>query len=672
MTGILVVPASGPGKGGGHLVRSVALVRELRSLGKNVRLFIPSEDIREREKELAPLIAEAPSNSIIDKEEELRRPWDWIILDRFRTSRKELDRWAALGPLIGIDEGGPARDGFDFLLDILPGLPNRSPANRSAPALIPLPKTRRKEPVSFNPLPLPFKILVSFGAEDPEGLTLPICRVLSEEGRSEEGPDQRDAASPVLVTAVLGAGRLKPHTLPGGFAEKSVLPPVGENVRFQEAFPNLKEALASYDLVITHFGLTAFEALHAGTPVLLLSPTPYHEKLARHAGFVSAGICQKGVKRLSRYVYRPRQNGKSAEGSGDLLNRPALEAIAARSASVAAKYGLDTPASLSLGGLLAGFIPRLTPVCPAVCPVCGKERRQDHPVLARFPERTYRRCPRCGMVYMLRLSPPPIEYAEDYFFDFYRRQYGKTYLEDFPNLKQAGKIRLRRIRRLLSSSIIIHKTTDKDGNGKKNKTGPRLLDIGCAYGPFLAAAKEGGFSPLGIDPAEAAVRYVRDRFKIPALAGFFPDPSRREFQDGAFDAVTLWYAIEHLGDVAGALREISRLLRPGGVLAFSTPSISGVSGRKSLKRFLEKSPGDHVTLWDPRRLKKALAPYGFSVKKIVVTGHHPERFPLIGKRLGEKRGPGYRIVDGISRVLGLGDTFEAYAVKDGGGKNSSP
>jgi 2-polyprenyl-3-methyl-5-hydroxy-6-metoxy-1,4-benzoquinol methylase len=618
----------------------------------NARLFIPSEYLRKRGKEIAPLISGMSPGCVIDREAELRRRWKWIILDRFRTPREEFDRWAALGPLIGIDEGGPVRDRFDFLLDILPGLPNRSPANLNISSLIPLPKTRREAPVSFNPLPSPFNILVTFGAEDPGRLTLPVCRVLADGGlpleRREAGADRPEAASPVAVTAVL-AGL-------GGAEEFADLPRERGNVRFVGALPDMKEALASFDLVITHFGLTAFEALYAGTAVLLVSPTPYHEKLARHAGFVSAGIRQKGVRRLRRCLY-------ASEGPGSLLNRPALEALAARSAAAAGKYGLDTPASLTLGGLLARFSPYLS----LVCPVCGRERRRDHQVLARFPERTYRRCPRCGMVSMLRLSPPPIEYAEDYFFEFYRRQYGKTYIEDFPNLKQAGKIRLRRIRRLLSF-------TGKNAGGetrKKNRTGPsRLLDIGCAYGPFLVAAAEGGFSPLGMDPAEDAVRYVRDRLKIPAITGFFPDPSRREFQCGRFDAVTLWYVIEHLRDAAGALREISRLLRPGGVVAFSTPSLSGVSGRKSLKTFLEQSPGDHVTLWDPRRLKKALAPYGFIVKKIVITGHHPERFPLIGKRLGKKRGLGYHIIDGISRLLGLGDTFEAYAVKAGGGKKS--
>jgi 2-polyprenyl-3-methyl-5-hydroxy-6-metoxy-1,4-benzoquinol methylase len=251
------------------------------------------------------------------------------------------------------------------------------------------------------------------------------------------------------------------------------------------------------------------------------------------------------------------------------------------------------------------------------------------------------------MVYMLRLTEPPIEYKEDYFFDAYRRQYGKTYLEDFPSLKQAGKNRLHRIRRL------------RDGQGQ-----PRLLDIGCAYGPFLAAAAEGGFSPMGIDPAEAAVRYVNEGLKIPAIAGFFPSPSRREFWgEGVFDVITLWYVIEHFENLAAVLREAGRLLKPKGILAFSSPSLSGVSGRKSLKRFLENSPADHFTVWDPRGIGKILRPYGFTVRKIVITGHHPERFPLIGKHVEGKHGAAWRIADRISRFLGLGDTFEAYAVK---------
>ena len=258
------------------------------------------------------------------------------------------------------------------------------------------------------------------------------------------------------------------------------------------------------------------------------------------------------------------------------------------------------------------------------------------------------------MVYMLRLRAPPIEYGTDYFFDAYRKQYGKTYLEDFPNLKQAGKVRLRRIRRLL------HRET---GEPKTRN----LLDIGCAYGPFLAAAAEGGFSPMGIDPAEDAIRYVAKKLKLPAFSGFYPNFTHKEVRREAhFDAVTLWYVLEHFMRPQEVLREIHRILKPGGVLAFSTPSFSGISSRKSSLRFLEKSPDDHWTVWDPRRLEKLLNRFGFELKYIVVTGHHPERFPLIGPYLAKNKGLIYRLIYEISRLLKWGDTFEAYAIKKTG------
>jgi SAM-dependent methyltransferase len=265
------------------------------------------------------------------------------------------------------------------------------------------------------------------------------------------------------------------------------------------------------------------------------------------------------------------------------------------------------------------------------------------------------------MVYMLRPTPPPIEYETDYFFGFYKKQYGKTYLEDFPQLIRAGKERLERIGALLERS---------GGPGER-----RLLDIGCAYGPFLAAARDAGFLPLGIDPAPDAVRYVREELHIPALRGFFPlspedlppEPEGRDLsRDQGFRVISLWYVIEHFEDPRRVLGEIFRLLAPGGVLAFSTPSFSGISGRKSPRLFLEKSPPDHWTIWTPRRCGRLLAAHGFRVKKIVITGHHPERFPLAGRFAADKRGWAYRFLFLLSRIFRLGDTFEVYAVKSPG------
>jgi hypothetical protein len=56
-----------------------------------------------------------------------------------------------------------------------------------------------------------------------------------------------------------------------------------------------------------------------------------------------------------------------------------------------------------------------------------------------------------------------------------------------------------------------------------------------------------------------------------------------------------------------------------------------------------------------------LSRYGFRLARVRVTGHHPERFPGAGRLpAGSAR---LRAAAAASRLLGLGDTFEAYAIK---------
>jgi SAM-dependent methyltransferase len=603
---LLVAPALEKGRGGGHLNRSLNLGSSLLAAGREAFLYIPPEERTRALERIGALAPEFDPARILSSLAGEETRFAFIILDRFKTPRAEFRGWSRLAPLIGIDEGGPCRASFEFLFDLLPGLPSRTGPNLLDPTILPLPQRRGPgfftkpagAPGGFSGASRPPRILVSFGAEDRAGLRGAVLKAL--EGLRREG-------------------RLELHA-PGA------------------PLPMLREHLAEYDLLITHFGLTAFEALHTGTPVLLLSPGACHEKLARKGGFVSAGIGPAAAAQLPRHIFR--------------------EDLQELCGAAARRYGLDKPPKRSLGALLAEALP----LGGRSCPGCGHSL--DPAAGLRFRhtgERSYRRCPSCGLISMIRWSPAPVEYGGDYFFGFYKKQYGKTYLEDFPHLEALGKGRLRRIRTLLPGPV---------RNGAQE--GRRLLDIGCAYGPFLKAALEQGFSPLGIEPAEEARRYVAETLGIPCLPGFFPGPLEKE--EGVFDVVSLWYVIEHFEDLRPILRGIHRLLKPGGVLAFSTPSFSGVSGRKSLRAFLEKSPPDHWTIWSPGMAGALLRRYGFRVKKILPTGHHPERFPFPG--FLTRPGGAFRgVLLLLSRIFRLGDTFEVYGIKKPRGpetKGNSP
>ena len=597
---VLIVPCIERGKGGGHLTRCMALVQDLRSLGKEASLFIPAGAKINFFFETVKF-----DQSLIVCETDLdKKKWELIILDSFQTPQTELKRWKEIAPVTGIDEGGSCRDNFDFLVDIL--VPEKfmcPPANISSPSLLKFPPKSNKN--SVNSCHSKIKILITFGHEDSAKLGITAAQALSKKsGESME------------ITLLMGAMAKD---------ETEYL----ANVQILKAIPNLSGHLCEYDLVITHYGITAYEALYAGTPVLLVNPSQYHEKLARAAGFKTFPI--KLTQRHKGAISKKFVSFVSSCFNGKNLKEHCK--------TLAAKYEFDKE-----GITLAGFLNNFSPQVNRNCPVCSTNAPLRS--IARFSDRTYRRCPHCGIIYMDRTFPPPIEYEKEYFFKSYRQQYGKTYLEDFPNLIKTAKKRLANVLSLMSP------------RKEKNKDPLQLLDIGCAYGPFLAASRDAGFVPFGIDPAQDAVNYVKNELGIPAVQGFFPDCP---LPVPEYDVVTLWYVIEHFLDFKSALAAIKKILKPGGILAFSTPSYSGISGSSSLYSFLLKSPGDHRTIWSPKMCRKTLAHLGFNVKKIVISGCHPQRFPFFGQFAKNKKSPMYWLLLAAGKLFMLGDTFEVYA-----------
>jgi len=626
-TPILIVPCCEEGRGGGHINRCITLTNDLRSIGREAYFYLQ----KKTDKITNLLQLKNFNTSWIINKEEINRPFGLVILDRFQTPREEFLNWKKLATVIGIDEGGTCRDYFDFLIDILiPENFEKPSANITCWQLLDLPKKIKTEQDGKN---TKLRILISFGQEDAAGLGFSAIKKLAK-------CNLKDAE----ITLLRGGLNKSEYQIP-------------DYVKTLDSIPNLADHLHEYDIVITHYGITTYEALYAGTTVLLDHPTPYHKKIAKAAGFPSINK----IKNLTTNSL----NKSTAKPCGSLMPHSVAQINASVYNKARSPLGdrqcAHEPKEETLTNLINSFSPQVN----RSCPVCGADTPSHSQ--ARFPERTYRRCSKCGVIYMDRTSPPPIEYERAYFFEAYKKQYGKTYLEDFPNLVAMAKHRLKHISKRLHT-----KSTKGQRSQREEKSGdsPLLLDIGCAYGPFLVAAKEEGFSPSGIEPAQDAVRYVQETLGIPAIQGFFPNSQLPTIHYPLstthyppYDVITLWYVIEHFTDCLPVLAEIKKLLKPGGILAFSTPSFSGISGRKSLRKFLENSPADHFTIWSPKMCKKALAIAGFNVKKIVISGCHPERFPLLGKFAKSKKSPLYWLFLAISKIFNLGDTFEVYSQK---------
>jgi ubiquinone/menaquinone biosynthesis C-methylase UbiE len=96
--------------------------------------------------------------------------------------------------------------------------------------------------------------------------------------------------------------------------------------------------------------------------------------------------------------------------------------------------------------------------------------------------------------------------------------------------------------------------------------GRKVLELGCGLGTDGARFAEAGADYTGVDLTEAAVELARKRFELFDLPGRFQtaDAENLDFPDESFDLVYSHGVLHHTPETAQAIREVQRVLRPGG------------------------------------------------------------------------------------------------------------
>lgn len=97
----------------------------------------------------------------------------------------------------------------------------------------------------------------------------------------------------------------------------------------------------------------------------------------------------------------------------------------------------------------------------------------------------------------------------------------------------------------------------------------KILDVGCGIGIFLEMARRDNWHVTGVDISPFASRYAKEVFGINAYQGSL---NKLKFLSESFTAVTMWDIVEHFTDPLIEIKEISRILKKGGVLLLNTPN----------------------------------------------------------------------------------------------------
>ena len=377
--------------------------------------------------------------------------------------------------------------------------------------------------------------------------------------------------------------------------------------------------LNPYSAVITYFGLTAFECIESSIPVILLSPTKYHDELGKsqeelffNLGFFKDIDTDNAVKKLREFLFDNDLQNKCRE-KGELIN---------------------TEKSLNR---IKTIIDNIKDFKDIKCPFCNSD---NYEMKNRNLESNLYSCRKCSTLFRKYFLPPFTDYSSKYFVEDYKNQYGKTYEEDSANLTALAKRRLEKI--------------------KKIKPNGKVLDIGSAMGFFLKEAREYGYETEGIEISEYASNYCINTLNLnvhnTSLLDF-------EYKEKEYDIITAWYVVEHIYNFESILERIIYSLKDDGILAFATPNGNGLSGKFN-KNYFSIVPTDHAFEANPKSLDILMSKYSLKCINLENQSVYYNRFcDVFGFNFLKNNKFFSGIYSSIAKKKNLGDTFECIYQK---------
>lgn len=137
----------------------------------------------------------------------------------------------------------------------------------------------------------------------------------------------------------------------------------------------------------------------------------------------------------------------------------------------------------------------------------------------------------------------------------------------------------------------------------------RLLDVGCSWGRWSIAADRAGYDAVGIDPSLGAIMAARRVAQQLGVHNHYvcADARHLPFPDRAFDAAYSYSVLQHLSpaNAAGAVGEMGRVLKPGGLAQIQMPTRFGLRCLyQQARRGFREPVGFEVRYWTWAQLRR--------------------------------------------------------------------
>jgi SAM-dependent methyltransferase len=253
---------------------------------------------------------------------------------------------------------------------------------------------------------------------------------------------------------------------------------------------------------------------------------------------------------------------------------------------------------------------------------------------------SYVRCRNCGLV---QINPQPAPEAV-------RRRYREGHGNDYLSYECANEEAFLRLQELSLTDAGFYRLERTLLPVPPGTERPRVLDIGCATGALLEKLRARGWDVLGIEISGPQAEYAR---RVRGLTVLERPLEESRLPDRSFRAVLASHLIEHLNNPASFVRDVRRVLAPGGRFYVTTPNIAGFQAKLFRERW-RSAIFDHLYLFSVRTLSRLLRSAGFTVEQVQTWG---------GLAAGTAPAPLKRLADRAAKRFGLGDVMLIRARK---------